>query len=63
MNAIIQAEQPRQATIREQFAMAALTGLLAARAEMDNFEDYARIAWQHADAMMRKRPMPKREVA
>ena len=52
-------EQPRAATIREQFAMAALTGLLASGVQLDNPEDYAKAAWRHADLALKHRPRPK----
>lgn len=57
--AVSELEQPRQATIREQFAMAALTGLLASGIQLDHHEDYAKAAWRHADAALRVRPRPK----
>lgn len=45
-------EQP---TLRDQFAMAAFTGLLANSDLIGETEDYARWAYQHADAMLKER--------
>ena len=60
---IVEIEQPRQATIREQFAMSALTGLLASGVMLDNPEDYAQAAWRHADLCLKHRPFKKQLAA
>lgn len=54
---LFELEQPRAATIREQFAMAALTGLLASGIQLDEPGDYAEAAWRHADWCLKLRPM------
>lgn len=48
------------ATLRDQFAMSALTGLLASSGD-DALSpgDYAEIAFRYADAMLRERERPE----
>lgn len=49
-------EPDQDARLRDQFAAAALTGLLAAPTDKDRSMDYwARLAFEAADAMLRKR--------
>ena len=55
-----QLEVPREPTVPERFAMAALTGLLASGIQLDRHEEYADAAWRHADNMLRRRPRPRK---
>lgn len=50
---------PKAATLRDQFAMAALAGLLASPDSAGKPEDFARWAYRNADAMMAERERQK----
>ena len=46
-------------SLREWFAGQALMGLLASGSSLVSFENYAKCAWQHADAMLAAREQDK----
>lgn len=56
---IMELEQSRPMTVREQFAASAMNALICSGAQFANYEECAQKAWAMADNMVRTRPMPK----
>ncbi|MFZ6727386.1 hypothetical protein ACO0K2_17985 [Undibacterium sp. MH2W] len=48
-------QKPQEKTLRDEFAMAALTGMLADSEYAGNVDDYAHYAYKCADAMIKAR--------